>query len=146
MKNYKHSSAEEYAALSRRFVRQAQHEFDKGDRLQASEKAWGAAAHAVKAVAASRGWNHNSHRLLFDIVDQVSRDVENPSLRSLFHSANSLHQNFYEDWQLDGSVQAGINEVKILVDMLDEIRSQPPMPSAVIDPRQWERLTQSARD
>ena len=143
MKDYKHTNADEYAVLSRRFVRQAQEEFDKGDRLQASEKAWGAAAHAVKAVAVSKGWNHNSHRLLFDIVDQVSRDVENPGLRSLFHAANSLHQNFYENWQPDGSVQAGINEVKQLVDLLDEIRTRPPMPSAVIDPRQWERLTRS---
>ena len=146
MKNYKHTSAEEYAALSRRFVRQSQEELDRGDRLQASEKAWGAAAHAVKAVAASRGWNHNSHRLLFDIVDQVSRDVENPGLRSLFHAANSLHQNFYENWQPDGSVQAGIDQVKHLVDLLDEIRTRPPPPSAVIDPRQWERLTQSATE
>ena len=146
MKNYKHSSAEEYAALSRRLARQAQLEFDRGDRLQASKKAWGAAAHAVEAVAASRGWNHNSHRLLFDIVDQVSRDVENPRLRSLFQTANSLHQNFYENWQPDGSVQAGINEVKQLVGLLDEIRRRPPVPSAVIDPRQWERLTQAARE
>ena len=76
MENYMQTNADDCAALSRRFVRQAQEEFDKGDRLQASEKAWGAAAHAVKAVAASRGWNHNSHRLLFDIVDQVSRDSE----------------------------------------------------------------------
>ncbi len=68
MENYKQTNADDCAALSRRFVRQAQEEFDKGDRLQASEKAWGAAAHAVKAVAASRGWNHNSHRLLFDVV------------------------------------------------------------------------------
>ena len=144
MKNYKHTSADEYAALSRRFVRQAQQEFDSGDRLQASEKAWGAAAHAVKAVAASRGWNHNSHRLLFDIVDQISRDMETPALRSLFQTANSLHQNFYENWQPDGLVQDGIYEVRQLVDLLDEIRARPPMPSAVIDPRQWERLTQSA--
>lgn len=143
MESYRRTSADEYVALSRRFVRQAQEEFDKGDRLQASGKAWGAAAHAVKAVAASRGWNHNSHRLLFDVIDQVTRDVETPVLRSLFHAANSLHQNFYENWQPDGSVQAGINEVKQLVDLLDEIRAQPVQSSVVIDPKQWERLTRS---
>ena len=67
MENYRHSNTDDYAALSRRLVRQAQEEFDTGDRLQASEKAWDAAAHAVKAIAESRGWNHNSHRLLFDV-------------------------------------------------------------------------------
>ena len=84
MENYMQTNADDYAAFSRRFVRQAQEEFDKGDQLQASEKAWGAAAHAVKAVAASRGWNHNSHRLLFDIVDQMARD-----LGSYLHCAHS---------------------------------------------------------
>lgn len=143
MESYRRTNADEYAALSRRFVRQAQEEFDKGDRLQASEKAWGAAAHAVKAVAASRGWNHNSHRLLFDIIDQISRDLESPALRSLFQTANSLHQNFYENWQPDGLVRDGIKEVSQLVDLLGEIRGQAAVPSVVIDPRQWERLTRS---
>ena len=143
MENYGDTNADDYAAFSRRFVRQAQEEFDKGDRLQASEKAWGAAAHAVKAVATSRGWNHNSHRLLFDVVDQMARDLEAPALRSLFQVANSLHQNFYENWQPDGSVQDGINQVKQFVDMLEEIRVQPVQPSVVIDPKQWERLTRS---
>ena len=143
MENYRQASADEHAALSRRLARQAQEEFDKGDRLQASEKAWGAAAHAVKSVAASRGWNHNTHRLLFDVVDQVARDVENSALRSLFQTANSLHQNFYENWQPDGIVRDGINEVKRFVDLLEDIRAKPAAPSVVIDPRQWERLTRA---
>lgn len=143
MENYNHANADDYAALSRRFVRQAQELCGKGDRLQASEKAWGAAAHAVKAIAASRGWNHNSHRLLFDVVDQTSRDFEATVLRTLFQVANSLHQNFYENWQPDGLVQDGIASVKRFVATLDEIRAQPAKPSVVVDPRQWERLTRS---
>ncbi len=97
----------------------------------------------MKAVAASRCWNHNSHRLLFDVVDQVSRDAETPVLRSLFHAAHSLHQNFYENWQPDGSVQDGINQVKQFVDLLEEARVQPAPSSTVIDPKQWERLSRS---
>jgi uncharacterized protein (UPF0332 family) len=143
MENYRSKGADEYAAQSRHFVRQAQEELDSGDRLQASEKAWGAAAHAVKAVAAKRGWNHNSHRLLFDVIDQLARDSEAPALRSLFQTANSLHQNFYEDWQPDGLVQDGINEIRQLVDLLDAIRAQPAKPSVVVDPRQWDRLTRT---
>ena len=141
MKSYRQTSPDSYAVQSRDFVRQAQAELDAGDRLQASEKAWGAAAHAVKAIAADRGWNHDSHRLLFDVIDQIARDNEVPALRSLFQIANSLHQNFYENWQPDGVVQDGISEIKQLVDLLDEIRSQPVKPSVVVDPRQWERLT-----
>ena len=141
MKSYRQTSPDGYAAQSRHFVKQAQAELDMGDRLQASEKVWGAAAHAVKAVAADRGWNHDSHRLLFDAIDQIARDNEVPALRSLFQIANSLHQNFYENWQPHGVVQDGIDEIKQLVDMLEEIRSQPIKPSVVVVPRQWERLT-----
>ena len=143
MKNYGRSRAEEHAALSRQFARQAQEEFDAGDTLQACEKAWGAAAQAVKAVAETRGWNHNTHRLLFDVVDQIARDAENSGLRSLFQTANSLHQNFYENWQPERMVQDGIDEVRQFVGMLEEIRAQPAPPSVVIDPRQWERLTRA---
>jgi hypothetical protein len=41
--------------ISYRFIEQAQDEFEKGDILQASEKAWGAAARAAKAAAEQRG-------------------------------------------------------------------------------------------
>ncbi len=146
MENYRNTNTDDYAALSCRLVRQAQEEFDRGDRLQASEKAWGAAAHAVKAVAASRGWNHNSHRLLFDVVDQTASDMGTPELRELFLVANALHQNFYENWQSANFVQSGIYQVNRLVDLLDDIRARPPMPSTVIDPKQWERLTKSAAE
>ncbi len=143
MEVYRQTSADEHAALSRRFAPQAQEEFDNGDPLQASEKAWGAAAHAVKAVAAARGWNHNTHRLLSDVVDQVSRDTGNLALGAWFREANSLHQNFYENWQPDFSVQEGIKAVKRFVDLLEDIRSRPAPPSVVIDPRQWDRLTRA---
>jgi len=143
MKNYKRTDADEYAAVSRRFVRQAQAEFDRGDHLQASEKAWGAAAHAVKATAERRGWNHNTHRLLFDVVDQTASDMGTPELRELFLVANALHQNFYENWQSANFVQSGIHQVNRLVDLLEESRAQPVRSSVVIDAKQWERLTRS---
>ena len=39
---------------SLRLIRHAQDELDRGDRLQASEKAWGAVAHQLKAIANDR--------------------------------------------------------------------------------------------
>ena len=53
-----------YLELSRKYMRQAQEELDRGDWSQASEKAWGAAAESLKATAAQRGWNHRNHGLL----------------------------------------------------------------------------------
>ena len=143
MENYRRSRVNEHAALSLHLIRQAQDELASGDRLQASEKAWGAAAHAVKAVAASRGWNHNTHRLLFDVVDQTASDAEAPELRELFLAANALHQNFYENVHPANFVRSGIRQVQRLVELLEEIRGQPAPSSVVIDPRQWERLTRA---
>ena len=48
-----------HAETSRRISRLAADELEKrGDRVQASDKAAGAGAHAVKAVAAARHWHH----------------------------------------------------------------------------------------
>lgn len=137
---------EKYAELSLRLLGQAQQEFDKGDRLQASEKAWGAAAHAMKAAAARRGWNHGKHRHLFAVAGQVADDTGHAEIRDLFRDASSLHQNFYEDWQMDTSVQGGINQVRRLVELMEELRAEPVRPSVVTDEQQWRTLTQARRD
>lgn len=136
---------QKYAELSLRLLRQAQEEFDKGDRLQASEKAWGAAAHAMKAAAARRGWNHTRHGHLFAVAGQLSDDTGEPELRTLFNVASSMHQNFYEDWQPDGSVRDGIDQVRRLVELMEDLRAQPVRPSVVTDEQQWRTLTRPPR-
>ena len=45
------ATTEFHIATSRRLLEQAEREYRAGDVLQASEKGWGAAAHAVKAIA-----------------------------------------------------------------------------------------------
>ena len=112
---------EEHLRISRQFMRQAEAEFARGDRLQASEKAWGAAAHAVKAVVQHRGWQRDGHRYLFDAIDGIYRETGDPELRDLFGRANSLHMNFYENWQSDEYVQDGIERVKVLLAKLEPL-------------------------
>ena len=46
----------QHQEISERFLSHAEEEFEKGDLLQASEKAWGAVAHYVKSVAKAAGW------------------------------------------------------------------------------------------
>ena len=118
-------NASKHVDSSRRFIRQAQEEFAKGGRLQASEKAWGVAAHAVKAVAEQRGWRHNSHARLFDVVSRIANAVDDPELCDLFPMANALHQNFYEDWQTEDSVQRDIERVHVLVGKMERYASTP---------------------
>ena len=119
--NSRDGKVEEHVRISRQFMRQAEEEFAKGDKLQASEKAWGAAAHAVKAVAQQRGWQHNGHRYLFEAIDSIYRETGDTELRDLFRTANSLHMNFYENWQTDNFVQDGIERVKVLLGKLEPL-------------------------
>ena len=105
-------SAEKYAAMSQRYIEQADEEFEKGDLGQASNKAWGAAALALKSIAERRGWNHNKHGLLYDISGQMADELALPHLRARFRSANAMHQNYYEDWMAVDEVRDGIEDAK----------------------------------
>ena len=112
---------EEHLRISRQFLRQAQAEFARGDRLQASEKAWGAAAHGVKAVAQHRGWRHDEHRYLFEAIDKIYSETGDREVLVLFQIANSLHTNFNEDWQTVNQVQKGIERVEVLLGKLEPL-------------------------
>ena len=105
-------SSEKYAAMSQRYIEQADEEFEKGDLGQASNKAWGAATLALKSIAERRGWNHNKHGLLYDISGQVADELALPHLRARFRSANAMHQNYYEDWMAVDEVRDGIEDAK----------------------------------
>ena len=66
------SESERYSELSRHFIEKADEYLLAGDRVQASEKGWGAVAEAIKSIAEQRGWNHHGHRLLNDVAFQLS--------------------------------------------------------------------------
>ncbi len=110
----------EYRSAAAHLLEQARQELDRGDVRQASEKGWGAAAQAVKALAEDRGWQHKSHVALFSAVSRLARETGNDGLKSLFHSANSLHSNFYENTQDAEMVAGGLSDVCRFVGMLAE--------------------------
>ena len=113
------ATVEFHMETSRRFMLQAEAELRAGDEMQASEKAWGAAAHAVKSVAELYEWRHNSHADLFRAVDNIVRMSGDPEIRLLFNYANALHKNFYEGWLSDEHIVRNINGVKRLLTKLD---------------------------
>lgn len=61
MVNAQPKPIEDHAVHSDRLIRHAWEQLEQGDRLQASEKAWGAVAHALKDIAARRGWRNRTH-------------------------------------------------------------------------------------
>ena len=117
-----------YAEISQLLIEQAQEELDRGDLIQASEKLWGATAHAVKALAQERGWNHSRHDLLGDVVEQIADEWGRTDLITLFGSASIMHNNFYEHRMGVSRVQVGINDSRTLIGELEALRAEPPRP------------------
>lgn len=110
-----------YRTISAHYLAQAFDELDAGDLLQASEKGWGAAAQAVKAVAEQRGWNHKSHADLFVVVRNLVSESGNDDLHLDFHTARALHINFYEGDETAEGIMSGLVQVRRFVATLDQL-------------------------
>ena len=108
---------ESHEVHSERLLRHARIELEKGDRLQASEKAWGAVAHAIKAVAAHRGWRYDTHsdatRVIVRLVPELGERVY-----LLYRTANNLHRNYYMDVMPLEELRRDLAYVEELVAML----------------------------
>ena len=88
------------------FLSVSDEEFAAGDHLQASEKLWGAATHAVMAVADRRGWECRSHRAMKSVVQRVAGEVGDVFFTGGFAAAEKFHKNFYHDEMEDYEVEA----------------------------------------
>ena len=108
-----------YRERSQAFLIKAWEELEAGDLEQASEKAWGAAAVMVKAVADARGLEHEKHGHLFGVVRVLARETNDRELRGLFHVANGLHSNFYENWLDVDDVAEGLEDVERFVGKIE---------------------------
>ena len=107
--------------ISRRFIIQADAELAAGDLLQASEKGWGAAAHAMKAVAQARGWRHDNHARLFGIADRLVAETGESDIRGLFRAAGEVHKNFYEGNMSGEDIADSLAKVRTLLDILGNL-------------------------
>ena len=114
-------STDNHHAVSRRFIQQAEQELERGDYLQASEKAWGAATRALKNIAIQRGWDHTRHKHLYRAVRFLVEETQDQEIRLFFNSAEQLHANFYEGWMDDVTVKDNIGDVKKLLGKLDSV-------------------------
>ena len=110
---------ETHDAHSRRLIAHAEIELEKGDRLQASEKAWGAVAHGLKAIADRRGWEYVTHRQVFGIVERLADEMDDHQILVLFYAANGLRHNYYVDAQPIESLRDQIAIVKELLAILE---------------------------
>lgn len=115
------TTAPDYKYASRHLLNQARSELEQGDARQASEKGWGAAEQMLKAVSERRGWSHKSHAAFFMVIDRLANETQDDDLRRGFHTANSLHTNFYENLMDAGTVRVGLDDVERLIDLLEPL-------------------------
>jgi hypothetical protein len=101
---------EVHLKLLEKYMSEAEDFLKKGDYVQASERAWGAAAQAVKALAAKDEREIRSHRELQEYAASIiEKDAE---LRKGWSAAGELHRNFYEAWLPPKLVRGYIEDVK----------------------------------
>lgn len=110
-----------YQEASRALLAQADSELARGDVRQASEKAWGAAAQIITAVAEAQDWDHGSHRLIWQAVNRLATETSDDELHQLFRTANHLHSNFYEDVDTAAQVASGLEDVRRFLDRVEEL-------------------------
>jgi hypothetical protein len=112
--------------MSDRLVFQAADEWAKEDRLQASEKAWGAFSDIVKAMAIQRGWPHHYHDVLEDIGLQLADELGRQDLMGTIAMARMLHRNFYDFYMGLAQLGTAIGDIEVFVrDMKELLRAGP---------------------
>ena len=98
---------QEHAQIALDYLEKADQYFAEGDLLQASEKLWGAASHALLSVAKERGWRDASHRALTEAAEFLAAEADNQLIASNFSAARLYHRNFYhgfmerDEWLTD---------------------------------------------
>ena len=105
----------EHLQTAQDFLAASDSEFAAGDVLQGSEKLWGAAAHAVMAVAQQRGWRFGDHRALQAAANRLSDELREPRLSEQFSVAQKFHANFYHDFMQDYEIERDRPSVHLFV-------------------------------
>jgi hypothetical protein len=97
-------TSDEHARTAMEFLDHSNREFAAGDALQGSEKLWGAASHAVLAIAKQRNWRFGKYNARLAAVDRLAQEYNDPLLVASFSVAQKFHTNFYRDSMEDDEI------------------------------------------
>ncbi len=109
---------EERKETALKFLADAKREFAAGDTLQASEKMWGAAAHAIMAVAQQRGWPFGNHRVMLNAARRVAAELDDGELLLGLAAAQLFHSNFYHGHMEEEDLGPYTENVRRFVDKM----------------------------
>ena len=138
-------SIEDRRQTARRLIIHAREELEKGNRLQAGEKAWGAVVHPLKGIAEQRGWNSGNYQMLREVGRQAALELDDtrkagPLLESIAYAFSIGHLNFYENQHPVERLADVIDQVEIALPHLEHLLDTPPPPATIGSEREAERL------
>ena len=114
----------EHVQTALQFLEHSDREFEAGDAMQGSEKLWGAASHAVTAIAKQRGWAFSKYNHRRNAVRRLAEEYQDDSLFLSYSVALKFHANFYHDTMEDPEIEddrpAVHNFVRRIVSMVEE--------------------------
>ena len=115
--------------ISVEFLRRSREYLANGMLLQASEKGWGAVAHAAKLFAESRdGLEYERHEQLDEVVTEMGIVTNNHRPISWWvRSASRLHRNFYDDDLDANTIAAYLEDVTNFVNLTRQLVDLPPV-------------------
>ena len=98
-------------------------ELARGELKEASNKLWGAAAHAIKAAAETQGWEHHAHALLEEAVDRLIHEAGAPlQIWGQYMMASACHRRFYGNPPDAGKIRNGKELVAEFIRTLESTR------------------------
>lgn len=116
------TAVEYHAERSWHFLELVDDEVARGELEEASNKVWGAAAHAIKTVAERRGWPHGAHRDLEEVVMRLVDDEGAPStLYTYYALANWFHSRFYGGPPDASIIRHGKTQIGDFIRMLESL-------------------------
>ena len=120
--------------MGQRLIKQARRELEAGDRLQAGEKAWGAAVQFLKIIGERRGWEHKSNRQLQGLGSHLSEEY--PEYGGQLGAALSDayfkgHENYYENRRKLEDVRDVVEGVEETLPILEQLSEELPRPFTI---------------
>ena len=108
------------------FLRRSREYLANGGLLQASEKGWGAAAHAATVIASAREWSYREHwEFEAEVVSRIARETGRNEVHRWARSANELHRNFYRDVLDASSISEYLDDVERFVNLIRGLVNRP---------------------
>lgn len=118
-------SIHEHAQMALTLLEESDVEFDAGKSLKGSEMLWGAAAHAMIAVALDQNRPYDSHGALKNLAKLLRTTTGQPYWLTEFNIGERFHSNFYHGQESDLWTARYRPRVKTFVTRLLTVAGEP---------------------